>query len=68
MNLNTKGGLYLCQYVPFPAYVRIDDHDSSDANWICVRHDELITEARAGYFLWKAFRWITTVRFPPVVE
>jgi hypothetical protein len=56
--------LYLCQYIPFPAYQRLDRRDSSDANWVCVRVRDLGPEAKVGFFLLRAIKWFDSI--PPI--
>jgi hypothetical protein len=56
-------GLWICRYKAEPTVAYISSDDRSDALFTCKRVDDIPSELRAAYWLYKSFKWIESL--PP---
>jgi hypothetical protein len=71
LGFGTKGprpqdSLWLCTAAPLgrPAWLSSTDDSTHDGSVVCAQVSAIEETARAGIWLWKAFRWIES-RIPP---
>jgi len=52
--------LWLCRLVGDPIAGTISDKnlEADDPKWSCQKVDELVDVAKAGYWLWKTYKWL----------